>query len=133
MIFGRARYPRVVCGLLLGAPGLALADAQQFDIPAQPLPAALKAFATQAHMQLLYVYSVVASGRGNAVNGQLDTRRALDDLLRGTGFKAAYTSESEVMIRRARTPDAEKAASAQRRGPGKDAEGTPRAGHRGAG
>ncbi len=123
----------MVWGLLLGAPGLALGDSQQFDIPAQPLPAALKAFAMQAHMQLLYVYSIVAGGRGNAVSGQLDTRRALDELLRGTGFEAAYTSESEVMIRRARTPDSDNARSAQRRAPGKDAEGTPRAGHRGDG
>lgn len=79
------------------------ADAQLFDIPAQPLPAALKAFAAQAHIQLLYVYNVVAEGRGNAVVGELNTRDALTTLLQGTGFEAAYTSDTEVTIRRSST------------------------------
>jgi iron complex outermembrane receptor protein len=100
MIFGRGRCPAVICGLILGVPNLASADALVFDIPAQPLPSALKAFAAQAHVQLLYVYSVVASGRSNAVRGNLETREALDVLLRGSGFEAAYASDTEVTIRR---------------------------------
>jgi outer membrane receptor for ferric coprogen and ferric-rhodotorulic acid len=84
---------------MLATSQLAMADAQRFDIPAQPLPAALKAFAEQAHMQLLYVYDVVAEGRSNAVRGELDRREALAQLLRGTGFEAAYVSDTEVTIR----------------------------------
>src|SRR5207237_6471601 len=61
--------------------------------PAQPLPSALKAFAAQAHIQLFYVYSVVADTRGNAVQGELDTREALAALLRNTGLEAVYSSD----------------------------------------
>ena len=100
MIFARGGFPWMICGILLGAPLLARAEPQHFDIPAQPLPAALRAFASQAHVQLLYVYNVVVNGRGNAVRGELDVRRALDELLRGTGFEAAYTSDTEITIRR---------------------------------
>jgi outer membrane receptor for ferric coprogen and ferric-rhodotorulic acid len=99
MFWGRGGRHWVMCGLMLGTPHLVLADAQQFDISAQPLPAALKAFAAQAHIQILYVYNVVAVGRGNAVRGELDTHEALAELLKGTGFEAVYTSETEVTIR----------------------------------
>jgi hypothetical protein len=101
MMFGRDGSRLWICGVILSAPLAVLADPQQFDIPAQPLPSALKAFALQAHVQLLYVYNVVADGRGNAVRGELDARRALDELLRGTGFEAAYASDTEITIRRA--------------------------------
>jgi hypothetical protein len=100
-MFGRDGSRLLVCGLILSTSVAAPAERQQFDIPAQPLPSALKAFASQAHVQLLYVYKVVADGRGNAVRGELDARQALDELLRGTGFVAAYTSETEITIRRA--------------------------------
>ena len=46
-------------GLLLASPGRANADPAQFDIAPQPLPDALKNFAAQAKMQLLYRYDVV--------------------------------------------------------------------------
>jgi iron complex outermembrane recepter protein len=99
MICGRACFAWLAYGLLSSAPVLAVADSQRFDIPAQPLPAALKAFAAQAHIQLFYVYSVVANARGNAIQGELDTHQALTELLRDTGLQAVYRSESEVTIR----------------------------------
>ena len=104
MMFGRDGCRLLICGFILNVPVAVLAGPQEFDIPAQPLPSALKAFASQAHVQLLYVYNVVADGRGNAVRGELDARQALDELLRGTGFVAAYTSETEITIRRAPRP-----------------------------
>src|SRR5579872_7177053 len=101
MIFGKARRAWVAYGLLFSAPGLALAaNPQWFDIPGQPLPSALRALAAQAHIQLFYVYSVVAKKRGNAVRGELDTRQALEELLRDTGLEAVYTSDTEATIRR---------------------------------
>ncbi len=104
MIFGRAGFAWIACGLLASAPVLAVADSQRFDIPAQAMPAALKAFAAQAHIQLFYVYSVVANARGNAVQGELDTHQALKELLRNTGLEAVYGSDSEVTIRLASGP-----------------------------
>jgi len=100
MNFSRGSRSWAACACFLGASALAAADSQTFDIPAQPLPSALKAYAEQSHVQLLYVYSAVANASGNAVHGDLDTHQALNELLRNTGFEAAYTSDREVTIRR---------------------------------
>lgn len=91
------------CGLLLTAPVLAIADSLvRFDIAAQPLPAALKAFASQASMQLLYPYEVVDGATANAVIGEFEKRAALEQLLRGTGLQAIYSSDDAATIRRIR-------------------------------
>jgi iron complex outermembrane recepter protein len=84
---------------LLAAPAMAVADSARFDIPAEPLPAALKAFAAQAHMQLLYQYDAIASANGNAVKGTQDKHAALEQLLRKTGLEVVYSSDSEATIR----------------------------------
>lgn len=102
----KARFAEViVCTLLFGGPTLAVADSLRFDIPAQPLPAALQVFAAQAHVQLLYASSEVADARGNAIHGELDTRQALAELLRNTGLEAVYSSDTEVTIRRTAAGD----------------------------
>src|SRR3954467_13500566 len=104
MNFSRGSHSWAACACFIGASGLAAADSQTFDSPAQPLPSALKAYAEQSHVQLLYVYSAVANASGNAVHGDLDTHQALNELLRNTGFEAAYTSDREVTIRRTEAP-----------------------------
>lgn len=86
-------------GLLLTTPALARAESTRFDIAAQPLSAALRAFAGQAHMQLLYEQGAVAGANGNAVIGELDKQTALVQLLRNTGLEIVYSSESAVTIR----------------------------------
>lgn len=86
--------------LLAVVPAIAIADSARFEIPGQPMPAALKAFAVQAApIQLLYVYSVVEHVRGNSVRGELDKHDALSQLLRGTGLEAVFVSDTEVIIR----------------------------------
>ncbi len=94
-------WQALVCtgGLLIALPAMAIADSAQFSIPAQPLPAALKAFATQAHMQLLYQYNVVENAKGNPVRGDLEKRAALEQLLRNTGLEAVYSSDNAATIR----------------------------------
>jgi len=82
MIFDRTCCVWVAYALLFSVPTLAVADSQQFDIPAEALPSALKAFAAQAHIQVFYVHSEVANARSYAVRGELDTCEALQDLLR---------------------------------------------------
>jgi iron complex outermembrane recepter protein len=89
-------------GIALTVPAMAVADSARFNIPAQPLPIALKAFATQAHMQLLYQYDAVEGAKGNPVSGDLDKHRALTQLLRNTGLEAIYSSDSAATIRRVR-------------------------------
>jgi TonB-dependent receptor len=86
-------------GLILATPGKASADPARFDIAAQPLPNALKNFATQAKMQLLYRYDIVSHARATPVAGQLEKHAALEQLLRGTGLEAVYSNDNTATIR----------------------------------
>lgn len=86
-------------GLLLATPGSANADPAQFDIGPQPLPDALKNFAAQAKMQLLYRYDVVRNATANPVTGQLEKHAALEQMLRGTGLVAIYSGADTATIR----------------------------------
>src|SRR5712672_4360852 len=96
-------------GLLLATPGSASADPARFDIAAQPLPTALKNFAAQAKMQLLYRYDIVSHATANPVAGQLEKHIALEQMLRGTGLEAIYSGDNTATIRLIST--AEKATS----------------------
>ncbi len=108
-------------GLLLATPGRASADPAQFDITPQPLPDALKHFAAQAKMQLLYRYDIVSHAMANPVAGALEKHFALEQLLRGTGLEAIYSSENTATIRLISTAEkptsGPKAASGDRSGP----------------
>jgi len=94
-------WQAIICAtaLVLTVPAMAMADSARFDIAAQPMPAALKAFAAQAHMQLLYQYGAVAHATGNAVVGELETHAALEQLLRNTGLEVVYSSPNAATIR----------------------------------
>jgi len=84
---------------MLLVPMMALATEVRFNIDRQPLPAALKAFADQSKMQLLYQYDTVAGFTANAVTGELDTHVALESLLRHSGLEIIYSSDSAATIR----------------------------------
>jgi iron complex outermembrane recepter protein len=86
-------------GLVLASPGKANADPAHFDISLQPMPDALKHFAAQAKMQLLYRYDVVRDATANPVTGQLEKHAALEQMLRGTGLEAIYSGENTATIR----------------------------------
>jgi iron complex outermembrane receptor protein len=86
-------------GLLLASPGRANADPAQFDIGREPLPEALKTFAAQAKMQLLYRYDAVRHATANPVTGQLEKHAALEQMLQGTGLVAIYSGEHTATIR----------------------------------
>lgn len=92
----------LLASLLGAAPVMARADSANFDIPAQPLAAALKVFAEQAQVQLLYQSSAVNHARAPAISGELDKRTALEQLLKGTDLEAVYSSDVAVTIRPAR-------------------------------
>ena len=85
--------------LVAAWPALAQADTARFAIKAEPLSVALKVFAQQAHMQLLYEYAIVHDVRGNSVTGVLEKRAALEALLRNTGLEAIFSSDSAATIR----------------------------------
>jgi len=88
-----------VAGLLLIAPDAAAAEPATFNIAAQPLPNALKAFAAQSKMQLLYRYDWVSHAMASPVLGKLEKHAALEQLLRGTGLEVVYSNEHIATIR----------------------------------
>jgi len=102
--------------LILATPGKASADPARFNIAAQPLPTALKSFAAQAKMQLLYRYDIVSHATAGPVTGQLERHAALDLLLRGTGLEAVYSNDNTATIRLISGED--KAASGAKAAPG---------------
>ncbi len=71
---------------LAAAQGAAQDTVWPFDIPAQSLPAALDAFAEQAHVQMLYKADSVRDLQSAPVSGQLSPEQALHQLLQGTGL-----------------------------------------------
>ena len=79
--------------LMLATPGSVRADPAKFNIAAQPLPNALKNFAAQAKMQLLYRYDLVSHATASPISGDIEKHAALDAMLKGTGLEAVYSSE----------------------------------------
>ena len=96
------------CGLLLMACGWFSAPAiggtpvspTLFSIRAQPMPSALRAFAHQAHVQLLFDYRALERVKARAVNGRMAPQDALTRLLRGTGFTFTRVNARTIAIRR---------------------------------
>src|SRR5882757_6068590 len=86
-------------GLVLATPGKASADPARFEITAQPLPNALKNFAAQAKMQLLYRYDIVSHATASPVTGKLERHAALEQLLQGTGLEAVCSNDNTATIR----------------------------------
>src|SRR6266436_5627782 len=116
-------------GLLLATPGSASADPARFDIAAQPLPNALKNFAAQAKMQLLYRSDIVSRATASPVQGKLEKHAALEQLLRGTGLEAVYSNENIATIRPMGAGEAApvKATGGDERGPSNSAPSGSRA------
>jgi TonB-dependent receptor len=98
-------------GLMLATPNSAIADPAKFSIAAQPLPNALKNFAAQAKMQLLYRYDLVSHATASPIAGDLDKHAALDAMLKGTGLEAVYSSENTATIRSISAQDKSSGAS----------------------
>ncbi|WP_129777741.1 TonB-dependent receptor domain-containing protein [Peristeroidobacter soli] len=70
---------------------------QAFDIPAQELDSALRAFARASLQQVVFEDEAVKGKRSVAVKGEFTTRDALDRLLGGSGLRVR-TGESGLLI-----------------------------------
>lgn len=68
-------------------------DQAYFNIPAQPLEMALKTFAAQSRLQVLYETSMTEGRRSSAVRGVSSREAALRKLLEGTGLAFTYTEK----------------------------------------
>uniref|UniRef100_UPI0019541826 STN domain-containing protein n=2 Tax=Pseudomonadota TaxID=1224 RepID=UPI0019541826 len=69
-----------------------------FDIPAQPLDAALASYFRATGVQLLYDSALTAGRRSGAVRGNFTPREALRQLLRGTGLIVRYSRANAAIL-----------------------------------
>ncbi|MDQ8727920.1 STN domain-containing protein [Bradyrhizobium sp. LHD-71] len=83
-----------------------------FDIPAQPLEAALEAFGERSRLQVLYETALTAGRRSSEVKGIFTRSTALRRLLSGTGLEFNYTGELAFTLVPARTTDPTKSIAA---------------------
>ncbi|MCG8506629.1 MAG: TonB-dependent receptor [Sphingomonadales bacterium] len=81
-----------------GTAGATLAD-ERFDIPAQPLESALKEFARQADIEVLFTGEDVARLRSRRVSGALTREEAIAGLLDGTGLIFEFETEGLLIVR----------------------------------
>ncbi len=102
----------------------AFAQPTAFDIPAQPLAAALDAFARQSGLQLVFTPSKATERQAPAVQGTRDLNQALAELLRGSGLEGRVQDGTlTVTPRTAERSLAEVQVTARRAGDG-TTEGT---------
>jgi iron complex outermembrane recepter protein len=84
--------------LAVSPSALASASPEAFDIAAQSMPGALKAFAAQAHVQLLFDYKALARLRTGPVKGRMQANEALTLLLKGSGYTFQRVNDRTIAI-----------------------------------
>lgn len=72
--------------------------ARSFNIPAQPLAAALQAFMQQSGIQLSYPSDLAEGRTSTAINGNLSPGEALSQLLTGTRLRYRFVSPTAFTI-----------------------------------
>lgn len=90
----------VISTLLSASNAVAQSTTVEFNIPAQPISSALRAYAHQAKVQLLVLTEDLNTLQANAVVGHQDPQTALQMLLAGTGLQAEYRPDATVAVRR---------------------------------
>jgi hypothetical protein len=72
-----------------------------FDIPAQPLAAAIERFIETTGQDLIYNSNLAAGRRSHPVRGQLSTDAALAMLLRDSGLSVRRAANGSIMLKSA--------------------------------
>lgn len=80
-------------------PACAQEVTRTYDIPAQDLNGALRAFAMQTGRDVLYPPEIVAGKRSPGVRGPMSERRALEALLVGSGLSFEQTASNGYAVR----------------------------------
>lgn len=88
-----------------------MGQAIDFQIPAQPLAAALVAFSRVSGVQVLYDSQAAAEKVSTAVSGRMASGLALRDMLQGTGLQIRYAGRRSVTLV---LPDAKDAGATMR-------------------
>ncbi|MBL9207510.1 MAG: TonB-dependent receptor [Opitutaceae bacterium] len=95
-------FSTLVFRLIIIALGLASARGLEasttFDIPAQPIPEALRSFTKQSGKQVLYEANLTDI-KANAVSGDMEPLEALTRLLAGTGYRPSQKGANFVIAR----------------------------------
>lgn len=86
-----------------------------FDIPSQPLEAALEAYGARTRIQVLYETPLAANRRSASIKGWYVPATALQLLLHGTGLGFDYTAENAITLMPAKLSNLHAAAEARRR------------------
>ncbi len=96
----RIAFASMVLTLLLAAAGIRGGELPTLSaaIPAQPLAQSLFTFATQTHLDILYVTSIVRGKDGSEVPAGLAADKALAKLLAGTGLRFSFLNSRCVRI-----------------------------------
>ena len=79
---------------------------RSFQIDKQPIATALRTFAEQAQVQLIFSEADVRTLMSNGVSGELSPRDALARLLSGTALEFEFTRNNVAVVRGARTQTA---------------------------
>lgn len=90
----------VAMGLRLSTANAVDLPARAFEIRPQPVSTALKTFADQAGMQLIFTERDVWPLETAGVHGNLAPRDALATMLRGTGLEFEFTANNVIVVRR---------------------------------
>src|SRR6267154_531361 len=71
-----------------------------YKIEPQSVSTALKAFAAQSNMQLIFTEQDVGSAKTTGVVGTRSPREALSEILKGTGLEFEFTANNVVVVRK---------------------------------
>ena len=95
---------------LLCSPAAAQQQTYTFELPAQPLDAALRAFASQSQQQVIFTDKDTVGRRAPSLNGEYSVDDALGVLLAGTDLQVHRTSKGVLTIASASDPQSGSAA-----------------------
>jgi iron complex outermembrane recepter protein len=102
----RAAFASLACAValasLLGLASSAGAQSPErvyrFDLPAQTLGSALRAFGEVSHQQIIFSEAAVKGKRSHEVVGNFTAAQALDRLLVGTGMTVTRTADGVFYV-----------------------------------
>jgi iron complex outermembrane recepter protein len=75
-----------------------VAEEKSFDIPAQPIAAALMQFSRQADVQVIADAGKLGNARSQSLNGRFRPADAIAKLLSGTGLRYAVTASNTIIV-----------------------------------
>ena len=99
MILRRTALLATTCFIITAGCSGARATHYIFDIPAQDMSSALKAFAAQSGAPIMASPDLVAGRESHAAKGSLSSSQALDDILSGSGLRADVIGGAFVVRR----------------------------------